>query len=370
MIQKLYISVFLLFAMGTYAQDTFILEDTTDARFEITDKVWSQTIGEASVCLWNDDKLSAFTITIDDNYEKDISFWMELQKKYGFKYTWFVITEADKKYNVKNWDLFNELSKAGNAIQGHDDRNWYEDKETGVKYPSIKAYNKRLNRTKTKIEKHIENQKCLTYAYPWGEGNVDEVANHFIASRGVIGLLNPANKIDFKQVRSISNPHIYSNDSTRNHYMLPLLDNTSKLEGKNYYRGWGSTHFHEVSAPAVQEKTDAFFKYLKEKEDKLWIGTFPDVAKYAQEYATHSLSVDSISENSISISLTDKMKDEIYDYPLTIKVRLANNWLSLSATQNGNEIESKIISYNQNKYALVKAIPDHGQVILKGDVFK
>ncbi len=368
--QKINIFILLLVVLNTYAQDKFILESTATNRFEITDKVWPQTIGDASVCLWNDDKLSAFTITIDDNNEQDIPYWKQLQEKYGFKYTWFVITEADKKYNVKDWNLFNELSKQGNAIQGHDDRNWYEDKKKGIKYPSLKVYNKILDWTKITIEKHIKDQKCLTYAYPWGEGNVDEVAKHFIASRGVIGLLNPANQIDFKQIRSVSNPHIYKNDSTRNHYILPLLNKTLKLEGKNYYRGWGSTHFHHITSPKAQKTTDEFLEYLKQKEDKLWIGTFPAIAKYAQEYATHSLVIDSISDTSISFTLTDEMQDEIYDFPLTVKIRLANNWTSLFATQNGKDIESKIIIYNQNKYALVKAIPDRGQVTLNGKVDK
>lgn len=361
----------LIFALSsTYGQDKFILETSTKPRFELTDKVWPQTIGNASVCLWNDDKLSAFTITIDDNNEQDIPYWIKLQQKYGFKFTWFITTEADKSFNVKNWNVFNQLFKAGNAIQGHDDRNWFEDKEKGVKYPSLKAYNKRLKKTITTIEKHVPNNKCLTYAYPWGEGNVEEVAKHFIASRGVIGLLNPANRINFKQVRSISNPHIYLNDSTRNRYILPLLDKTSKLEKQNYYRGWGSTHFHHITSPEAQKTTDDFLYYLKQKEDKLWITTFPNVAKYAQQYATHTLKVDSISDTFISFNLTDKMSNHIYNFPLTVKVRLANNWTSLSATQNEKTLEHKIISYNTNKYALVKATPDRGKVVLKGTVDK
>ncbi|MEP4882039.1 polysaccharide deacetylase family protein, partial [Maribacter dokdonensis] len=360
--------VFLLLVIKTHGQDNFILEEATTPRFHVNDKIWSQNIGDASVSLWNDDKLSAFSITIDDNYEQDIPFWVEQQKQFSFNFTWFVITEAEEKYNVKNWALFNELAKTGNAIQGHDDRNWYEDKSKGIDFPSLKEYNSRLNRTKTKIEKHIENQKCLTYAYPWGEGNENEASKHFIASRGVIGQLNTANKIDFKQIRSISNPHIYENDSTRNHYILPLLDKTSTLEGKNYYRGWGCTHFHEVSTKESQRKTVEFLNYLKEKEDKLWIGTFPEIAKYAQEYATHSINVDSVSETQIHITLKDEMRDDIYDYPLTLKVRLANNWVSLSSTQNGNEIKSEIIQYNGNNYALIKAVPDNGQILLEGKI--
>ena len=59
------------------------------------------------------------------------------------------------------------------------------------------------------------------------------------------------------------------------------------------------------------------------------------------------------------------MRDDIYNYPLTVKVRLANNWVSLSSTQNGIEIKSEIIQYNGNNYALIKAVPDNGEILLK-----
>ncbi len=360
----LYFSV--LVFNNTYAQDKFNLKATSEPRFEITDRVWQQTIGDASVCLWNDDKLSAFTITIDDNNEQDIPYWQELQEKYGFSYTWFVITEAAKKLNVKNWKLFDKLSKAGNAIQGHDDQNWYQNPKKGQRNPSNRKYRKRLQKTITSIENQVSAQKCLIYAYPWGVGNEEVASELFIASRNAIGLLNQANKIDFRQVRSISNPHIYKDDSSRDKYILPLIDKFSKLEDINYYRGWGSTHFHHITSEDAKKTTNEFLNYLKQREGKLWIGTFPNVAKYAQEYATHDIKVDSISETEISFTLTDEMQDEIYDFPLTVKVRVPNNWMIVTAKQNGKSIESNLISYNENKYVLVKAVPDRGQVILNG----
>ena len=363
--KKILLLLTLSFAIQTFSQDKFILETATKPRFKITEKVWKHTIGSASVCLWNDDKLGAYTITIDDNIEEDIPFWQKMQQKYHFPFTWFVITEADKKWNVKNWNLFKKLAENGNAVQGHDDRNWYQDPKKGITYPSLKKYHKRLQKTIRKIEKHI-NQKCVTYAYPWGEGNVDEVAKHFIASRGVIGLLNPANQIDFKQVRSVSNPHIYTNDSTRNHYILPLLNKTATLESKNYYRGWGSVHFHHVSTPKTQKITDDFLNYLKQKENKLWIATFPDVAKYAQEYDTHHLKIIKNKETEITFDLTDEMQDKIYDYPLTVKIRIPNNWYTITSTQNGKTLPQKIITYNFNQYVLVKVVPDRGITSIKG----
>lgn len=364
--KKKLLLIILVTSINIFSQEKFILESVTEPRFETTEKVWKQTIGNVSACLWNDDKLSAFTITIDDNNEQDIPYWQELQKKYKLPYTWFVITESEEKYNVKNWNLFNELAKQGNSIQGHDNQNWYDHPKENQVNTSVKKYKKQLEKTISKINKHIKNKKCLTYAYPWGQGNKDEAAKCFIASRSAIGLLNQANNIDFKQVKSVSNPHIYKNDSTRNRYILPLIDKTSTLANTNYYRGWGSTHFHDISTDEKRKTTDEFLNYLKQKEDKLWIGTFLNIAKYAQEYATHSIEVTENTAENISFLLTDEMQDKTYDFPLTIKIRVPNNWTKITTTQNGKAIGHKTITYNKNNYVLTKAIPDQGEVTLQG----
>ena len=365
--QKIFLIIILL-SLSNYAQENFCLKASLEPRFEITDKIWQQTIGDASVCLWNDDKLAAFTLTIDDNNEQDIPYWQELQQEYKFPFTWFVITEADKKQNVKNWKLFDALSKSGNAIQGHDDQNWYSHPKKGQRNSSIRKYRKRLQKTITSIENQVSGQKCITYAYPWGIGNAEVASKLFIASRSAVGWPNQANQIDFRHVNSVSNPHIYANKISRDKYFNAILTKGDTVEGVNYYRGWLSTHFHDITSDKAHLKTKEFLQYIKKREEKLWLATFPDVAKYAQEYATHSLKVDSISENKISFTLTDKMPNEVFNFPLTVKIRVPNTWTVLKTSQKGKAIEGKLMSYNKNKYALVKAIPDGGQVELYGTI--
>ena len=66
----------------------------------------------------------------------------------------------------------------------------------------------------------------------------------------------------------------------------------------------------------------------------------------------------------IVFTLTDQMNDELYDYPLTIKVRLPNTWKGAAATQNKVVIPVQVVNYEGAPYALVKAVPDRGQVTL------
>jgi hypothetical protein len=347
-------------------QSTFNLDASASTRFTTTDKVWPTNVGEADVCLWNDDKLAAFTITIDDNNEQNIPFWKTMITKYGFHFTWFVITEADSQYNVKDWSLYNDLATMGSQIDAHDDRNWYSNPTGGETNISDADYLARLQATKTKVNTEVttDNNSNLTYAYPFGEGNETEARKVFIGIRGTNGVLNQANAVNYLNVNSVSSPHIYNNNTNRDKYILPILDNVNKLYGTNYYRGWASTHFHGLDA-AGEILADEFLQYLADKPD-LWVAGFTEVTQYSQSFATHNLTIDNVAESEIKFTLTDDMLNTAFYYPLSVKIRINNSWASVSATQNGNSVEAKIINKNGNKYALVKAVPDLGQVIVSG----
>ncbi|XMO85794.1 T9SS type A sorting domain-containing protein [Algibacter sp. AS12] len=348
-------------------QNAFNLDATTGSRFTKTDKVWPIHIGEGNVCMWSDDKLAAFTITIDDNNEQNIPFWKSMITKYGFHFTWFVITEADSQYNVQNWNLYNDLAVMGSQINGHDDRNWYNNPTGGEANPTDADYLARLQATVTAINTNVTSgNDCLTYAYPYGEGNETEARKTFIGVRGTQGVLNQPNTVNYLDVNSVSNVHIYGNNTDRDKYVLPLLDNVKKLYGTNYYRGWGSTHFHGLDT-AGKTATDEFLQYLADKSD-LWVAGFTEVTQYSQSFATHNLIIDNVSGSEIKFTLTDDMLDSAFYFPLSVKIRIDNSWASVSASQNGSSIDLKIITNNGNKYALVNAVPDAGQVTLTGVV--
>lgn len=363
-------NIILLISLMTFVQsigqNTFNLDPAVGSRFTVTDKVWPVNIGEGDVCLWSDDKLAAFTVTIDDNNEQNIPFWKTMIAKYGFHFTWFVITEAASQYNVQDWTLYNDLAALGSQIDGHDDRNWYKTPSGSNVNSTDAEYLARLQATVTKVNSEVTSgsNDCLTYAYPFGEGNVDEAKKVFIGIRGTQGILNQANTVNYLDVNSVSNGHIYTNDTNRDKYILPLLDKTTTLYGTNYHRGWGSTHFHGVDA-AGETTTDEFLQYLADKPE-LWVAGFTEVAQYSQSFATHNLTIDQVQASEIKFTVTDDMLDSAFYFPLSVKIRIDNNWVNVSAVQNGAAVDAQIITNNGSKYALVKAVPDAGQVTLTG----
>lgn len=358
--------LFLTFFTQLVAQNTYNLDATGTSRFPVTDKVWPANVGEADVCLWSDDKLAAFTVTIDDNNEQNIPFWKTMITKYGFSFTWFVITEAAAQYNVSDWDNYREVAALGSQVNGHDDRNWYNNPTGGQTNPTDAEYYARLLATQNKVNTEVTtgDNDCLTYAYPFGEGNEVEARKLYIAMRGVTGILNHADKVNYLDVNSVSSPAIYDTEVKRDTYILPLMNTSSTLFGTNYYRGWGSTHFHSVSV-ANESTVDDFLQYLEDKTD-LWVAGFTQVSQYSQSFATHVLNVDSVNATEVKFTLTDDMLNSAFDLSLSVKVRIDNSWVSVSAVQNGSAVDAQIITDSGNKYALVKAVPDNGQVTLTG----
>jgi hypothetical protein len=76
------------------------------------------------------------------------------------------------------------------------------------------------------------------------------------------------------------------------------------------------------------------------------------------------VTTDESSAAKIAFTVTSKMDPTLFDYPLTIKVRLPASWKGIGATMNGAEVPAELISHEGGQYALVKVAPDRGQVIL------
>ncbi len=328
------------------------LDAPTSNRFSIPQNlVWPNEIGKADVCLWNDDKLAAATITIDDNIENNHKWWLSMQDKYDISFTWFIIIGK-----VSSWDKYQTLIDAGNEIQTHDlaiapvvhgDANSFSDED----------YMRDITLARDTINKMLTNNQSYTFAYPYGKQRNYISRTKFVAMRGVTGLMNYANKINYLDVNSRS----ATNDPED---IRILLDPTHKLWNMVFYRGLASYHYHYVAYGSARTKTEAFLAELSAKSDSIWIGKFSEVTRYGQERDTHTLTVDEVGNTSIKFTLTDQMSDDYFDFPLTVKIRLDNTWEAVKAAQNGEDVETKIVENEGNIYALVKAIPDRGQVIV------
>jgi hypothetical protein len=143
-----------------------------------------------------------------------------------------------------------------------------------------------------------------------------------------------------------------------------LLDPKVLIWGKPETRNWLCMHYHGMSGGE-----ENYFSHLAQKMDSIWVTWFRNVILFGQERDTHTLTMKSVSDSQISFDLTDLMVDSIYDYPLTVKIRVNNDWGKVTAIQNGNAVPAKVINHDGDLYVLVKAVPDRGLVEVSNGLY-
>ena len=144
------------------------------------------------------------------------------------------------------------------------------------------------------------------------------------------------------------------------------------LSRPTHRRAWLAPVYHYVRAGRTPEEKDATqarvaeqLAHLASKKDQIWVGLFRDVACYGMERDTARLDVTKNTADEIRFSLSDDMDDTLFAYPLTIKVRLPDAWTGVAATQGGTSVEARIVEHQGGRFALVKAMPDRGEVRLR-----
>lgn len=340
------------------------LPEAEKPRFEITDRVWPENPGEADICLWKDDKLCAVSFTIDDNSAPDHEWWSEQARKYGFKVTWFVITgRADTGGYWGTWQGWQKLHDEGHDIQSHTVTHLGFVGKPQEDVPDVDSdYGVSIDH----LEANVPGNRCIVLAYPGGgNSHMNDRATaekYFIGARGTTGHINKANRIDYMSTSSLGGGINLSTNQAPWSRFESLLD-PSLNRGQNY-RGWCCSHFHGVKEE-VRPGVERQFQVLKELAADVWIGLFREVVLYGQERDTARLATVPRDGNEIRFSLSDDMDDKLFDFPLTVKVRLPDEWQTVSAIQNGKATEARLIEKDGGRYALVQAIPDRGEVTLR-----
>ena len=323
------------------------------------DLTWPANPGDAEVCLWKDDKMAALSITIDDNCKPDHEWWMKLSDELGFKLTWFVITD---KVNGKNsgfdgtWADWQKLADAGHSIQSHTTN--HAAAKTKGRELTEDELNAMYGDSLATIAAHVKNNRACCIAYPRGEPHREIVSKYVIAARGTSGVPDTADKIDY----------LCTNSGGGVATVEMLVDGKTEkgpkwLPSKTWLkRGWAVSLYHLVhhgrtpeEQKASADKVEADIREIATHKDKLWIGRFEDVARYGQERDTAKLDV-KVDGDRISVAVSDDMKDDMFDFPLTVKVRLPDGWKSVKG--------GRFVEHDGKPYALVDVVPDRGAVAL------
>jgi peptidoglycan/xylan/chitin deacetylase (PgdA/CDA1 family) len=127
---------------------------------------------------------------------------------------------------------------------------------------------------------------------------------------------------------------------------------------------WLVLVFHGVDGvgwEALSSDTlDAYFSYIKTREDDLWVATFGDVARYMRERMNATLT-SRRKGRKIEVILTHSLDPSLYDVPLTVKTYVPPDWQRIRVKQAGS---TSLLPAGDSlgSYVVYRAVPDGGRI--------
>ena len=264
----------------------------------------SQTVDpQYEIGTWRGFKQCAVCFTFDDNCYNQLTIAMPIFDKYGFKMTLFTVINW-----VNDWNALETAALNGHEIASHT-----------VTHPLLSTLTNDEQITEFKdsrnsINSHIQNQKCMTIAYPNCDcGNPSICNQYYIAGRScgdIIELKTPPN---FMGIRSL----ICGTEGS----VKRASDFINRINSAAASEGWAVFMLHSIdvesgpdcNSPVSSAELDGALAYLSQNKDKYWEATFYDVVRYIKE--RNNVSVQELSDNDslITFSVTSD-----YIYPFTI----------------------------------------------------
>jgi peptidoglycan/xylan/chitin deacetylase (PgdA/CDA1 family) len=124
---------------------------------------------------------------------------------------------------------------------------------------------------------------------------------------------------------------------------------------------WLVLTFHGVDGIGWEAKPSTehaeYFRYMKEKEDRLWVATFKDVTKYIRERMNATVKVDK-QKARIGITLQHTLDKSMYNLPLTLKTYVDPAWKIVRVRQGDKTVAAKSLLDSRGSYVLYQVLPN------------
>jgi hypothetical protein len=100
---------------------------------------------------------------------------------------------------------------------------------------------------------------------------------------------------------------------------------------------WLVLVFHGIDGIGWEPKTgkelEEYFKYINDREDKVWVATFANVTKYIRARKNTTIESNMIGK-SIEVKISSTLDHNIYDVPITLKTYIPKTWKSISINKD------------------------------------
>ena len=311
------------------------------------------------VARFKGDRAAAVSITLDDNLRNQEDVAVPLLNSYGIRATFFVIPgltpetneEAAKKspgeWGGISWPQLRELSAQGHEIASH----------TWTHEPVITTTNgKRVDMEPAKLDAQLA-KACAAITEKIG------VAPFTFAS--------PGNAIDDVVRAAVRKYHPVLRDHCERFGDWPPTSKRFSTEQANAmvdrYLAQGKALVWMVHALTdgynAQSGPEVFgnhLKYLKSREDVLWLDTLAHVSRYTLERDATTLT-QSLSGNRAAFTLASPLAPNLFSDPLTVVIPVKAA-AQVEARREGSPVLLPVET--RNDCILVQAAPSPAQVVV------
>lgn len=128
---------------------------------------------------------------------------------------------------------------------------------------------------------------------------------------------------------------------------------------------WLVLVFHGIDdigwEPTPHEKLQQYFEYIKSKENKTWVASFGDVARYVRERMSADVKANN-EKNKITVKLSHSLDPKMYDLPMTLKTYVSPQWKNVLVKQHGKQQKVSPTKDSNGMYILYQAFPNKGSI--------
>lgn len=296
-----------------------------------------------------DFKESIVSLTFDDGYASQFSIGIPILKEKKIPATFYIIT-GDVDSITKNL-ISGSISKdfeVGSHTFSHPDL---------VKIGNTEA-KEELLKSKLFLNDTFGANAGLTMSYPWGIYNdsVKSIAeNIYMAARTTDPGYNSYHIFDKYSLKA-QNFDSQTRVSTANSWIdFAIRNNLWLIE---MIHGIDNSGYSPIESDALIEHTG----YLNEVRNKVWCSTVSNVIKYIEESEKATIVCDLCNDTVYKIRINDFLDDSVYNHPLSVRIKVPNNWDSIWISDTG---KIKTIYNNENKFILFNVLPDNHLVVIR-----
>jgi peptidoglycan/xylan/chitin deacetylase (PgdA/CDA1 family) len=132
---------------------------------------------------------------------------------------------------------------------------------------------------------------------------------------------------------------------------------------------WLVLTFHGVDGIGWEAKPSAdlraYFSYMKQYEDSLWVAPFGDVTKYIRQKMNAKAETTSTG-NTRTIRLAHTL-GSLYDFPLTVKTYVDRDWEKITVVQGKRKLAHRMGSDGKGSYVMYDALANSNDIVVSGE---